>query len=266
MARQYSNEERALIKSIYRARKSNNYVLTNVFDQWLNKKPGICFDLKKGNCIFDGDIYIDVNTILDIKKEIIGRALFVKHLEDNSYIYIIQDDTSTNPPKYVGAQSIKNRVIVAFPKDIVFIIQRSLYNIYVSYPLSLLVENNFKTYEELQLETANKQTKYAMHTLCVAILTLITSLILPHCSRDKENKFQIQKILLQTNNILENSTENILTSIDSLNATGNHFKLQNEDVIQNLKRQERLLKTMNNRIKKIQEQTNNSQMTNTNPE
>lgn len=284
MARQYSENEKALIASIYDAKDSNNYVLTNVFNPWLYEMQGISFNLQKGTCLFDMAVYNhDVDTMLNIKKNIIGTALLIKHLEDSGYIYIIQDRTSTNPPIYIGA-SIKTPVEVDFPMDIAWIIKRSLYNIYVSSALISFVENGFRTYEDLQLnqasdnltqakkqlEESKKQTKYARYTLYTAIATIIISAIAPFMvsflTGEDTYKNDLQNTLNQTYNILENSTENILTSIDSLNATGNHFKLQNEDVIQNLKRQERLLKTMNNRIKKIQEQTNNSQMTNTNPE
>lgn len=284
MARQYSENEKALIASIYDAKDSNNYVLTNVFNPWLYEMQGISFNLQKGTCLFDMAVYNhDVDTMLNIKKNIIGTALLIKHLEDSGYIYIIQDRTSTNPPTYIGA-SIKTPVEVDFPMDIAWIIKRSLYNIYVSSALISFVENGFRTYEDLQLnqasdnltqakkqlEESKKQTKYARYTLYTAIATIIISaiapLMVPFLMGEDTYKNDLQNTLNQTYNMLENSTENILTSIDSLNATGNHFKLQNEDVIQNLKRQERLLRTMNNRIKKIQEQTNNSQMTNTNPE
>ena len=284
MARQYSENEKALIASIYDAKDSNNYVLTNLFNPWLYEMHGISFNLQKGTCLFDMAVYNhDVDTMLNIKKNIIGTALLIKHLEDSGYIYIIQDRTSTNPPTYIGA-SIKTPVEVDFPMDIAWIIKRSLYNIYVSSALISFGENGFRTYEDLQLnqasdnltqakkqlEESKTQTKYARYTLYTAIATIIISAIapfmVPFLMGEDTYKNDLQNTLNQTYNILENSTENILTSIDSLNATGNHFKLQNEDVIQNLKRQERLLKTMNNRIKKIQEQTNNSQMTNTNPE
>ena len=132
MARQYSENEKALIASIYDAKDSNNYVLTNVFNPWLYEMQGISFNLQKGTCLFDKAVYNhDVDTMLNIKKNIIGTALLIKHLEDSGYIYIIQDRTSTNPPRYIGA-SIKTPVEVDFPMDIAWIIKRSLYNIYVS--------------------------------------------------------------------------------------------------------------------------------------
>lgn len=57
MARQYSENEKALIASIYDAKDSNNYVLTNVFNPWLYEMQGISFNLQKGTCLFDMAVY-----------------------------------------------------------------------------------------------------------------------------------------------------------------------------------------------------------------
>ena len=177
MIRQYSDSERNIMQSIYDAKDSHNYVLTNVFAHWLFNMPGIHFDLTKGSCIFDLSIYSDATTILSIKKEIIGTALFIKHLEDSGYIYIIQDQTSTPPPASIGARSITKPLEVDLPKDIAFIIMRSLYNVYVSYPLIYLIENEFKSFEDLQLLAANQQVRHAKITTRISVITCAIAII-----------------------------------------------------------------------------------------
>lgn len=195
MTKQFSNEEKQLIRSILYGSTHNTYVLTNAFNEWLQKRPGIRFDLKKGMLIFDRNIYTNSDDILNIKKSIIKTALLLKYLEDNSYIYIIQDETSTSTPQFVGALNISTPLQVPLPKEIAFIIQRTLYNIAASYDLIQLVENGFKTYEDLQLiqasttlEASKIQIRVSVASLFVAVLTLICSVVISQCSNRSQNQ------------------------------------------------------------------------------
>lgn len=169
MAKQFSDREKALIRSIYNAKDSNNYVLANVFQRWIDA-PGIRFDLTNGQLVYDYERYKDSDSILNIKKEIISVALLVKYLEDNGYIYIIQDETSGEQPPYIGAAKMSTPLVVPIPQDIAQIIRRTLYTIYVSYSLIFFVENGFKTYEDLQLEGAKKAQ-------CISVIMMILTFI-----------------------------------------------------------------------------------------
>lgn len=196
MAKQFSAKERALITSIYNAKDSNTYVLTNVFAQWLDPNGGIRFDLEHGKLIYDLAIYGDHDAMLNIKKDIISTALLIKYLEDEGYIYIIQDETSVKQPSFVGAQNITRPISVSLPPEIAYIIARSLYNIYVSYDLRLFVENDFKTDEDLQLNKAaenlkasHKQIRISRASLLISALALISTLILSQCSSCEQNKY-----------------------------------------------------------------------------
>lgn len=267
MAKEFSNIEKALIRSIYYAKDSNNYVLTNVFAKWLYETPGVSFDLLKGQLVFDASIYKEVNSILNIKKEIISTALLVKYLEDNGYIYIIEDKTSTEQPEYVGATKIKVKLSVDMPIDIANIIRRSLCTIYVAYSLISFVENDFKTYEDLQLtESSNnlslseqqlqqsrKQTNWAITAAIISGLALIAAIVspfvVPRYTGEKDYQEDIQQSLHQTHMAIESSAGNICDGIDSLKEVGTTLLNQNEDIIHSLKNQESTLKDIHRNIK-----------------
>ena len=231
MAKQFSNKEKALLTSIYNAKDSNTYVLTNVFAQWLDTNVGIRFDLEKGQLVYDYARYNDSDTILNIKKEIISTALFIKYLEDNGYIYIIQDDTTTEQPSYVGAYDIKNPISLSLPPEIAHIITRSLYNIYVSYDLRLFVENGFKTDEDLQLtqaaanlEASQKQIKISRWSLMVSALALVCTLIVSqysNCTQEKHNKSMLKVVTQLDTNVcvtIDQNTTDLSAHVDSLGA------------------------------------------------
>lgn len=197
MTKQFSDREKKLISSICYGSQFNTYVLTSAFEEWLFNKKGICFDLEKGQLVYDLDIYQEVDDILNIKKEIIKVALLLKYLEDNNYIYIIQDKTSSEDPRYVGTKKIKTPIQIPLPNEIAFIIRRSLYNVIASYDLIQLVSNGFKTYEDLQLEAASKQLEASRNQLASSIQQALSAQAL--IAEAKNQTAEIQK---QTKSIL----------------------------------------------------------------
>lgn len=236
MAKQFSNREKALLTSIYDAKNSNTYVLTSVFAQWLDPAGSICYDLKKKALIFDLDKYNDPTVMLNIKKEIISTALLVKYLEDEEYIYIIKDDTSTPPPTIVGGQNINNPIQLPIPTEIAHILNRSFYNIYVSYDLESFVENGFRTYEDLQLtkaadnlEASQKQIFISRCSLAVSTLALICTLIVAqysNCSQNKHNEAMLNAVSQFEANFCAINNQNTLelsAHIDSLGVSFNQY-------------------------------------------
>ncbi len=237
MAKQFNRREKALITSIYNAKDSNTYVLTNVFEQWMDPAGAIRFDLAKGKLIFDLDIYKEANEILNVKKSIISTALLVKYLEDENYIYIIQDDTNAGQPNYVGAQNIRTPLIVDVPIEIGNIIKRSLYNVYVSYDLIALVENGFRTYEDLQLiqastslEAAKIQIKIGLASLFVSALALIFTLVInlhSNCAQNKHNETMLNTLAGFQANFCALNNENTLELCAHIDSLGVSFNQQN---------------------------------------
>lgn len=243
MAKQFSNREKALITSIYNAKDSNTYVLTNVFIQWLDPAGSIRYDMSRKELVFDYDKFKDSDIILNIKKEIISTALLVKYLEEEGYIYIIQDNISTTPPAFVGAQNIHNPLSVPIPPEIAHILDRSLYNVYVSYDLRFFVEKGFKTYEDLQLskaaenlEASQKQIRISRGSLWVSTLTLVCTLIMSQCSgcvQYKQNEAVLNAIARVQANFCELNNKNTLelcTHIDSLGVSFNQYNTKNVNV------------------------------------
>ncbi len=240
MVKEFSNQEKALIRSIYRNKDSNGYVLTNVFAWWLDNR-GIRFDINNGKLIFDGAIYSDINTILNVRKDIIGTALLIKYLEDNGYIYIINDQLSGGGLSFVGATNIQIPKYVDLPDDIANIIKRSTYTIYVSYSLTSFVENDFRTYEDLQLtkaadtldkadeqvELARKQVRNSWIAIFVAI---VLPILIPICTGESKFQADVQETIHKTNTILQQSADSICHELDSLNQIGNLLHHQNKEV------------------------------------
>ena len=243
MAKQFSNREKALITSIYNAKDSNTYVLTNVFIQWLDPAGSIRYDMSRKELVFDYDKFKDSDIILNIKKEIISTALLVKYLEEEGYIYIIQDNTSTTPPAFVGAQNIHNPLSVPIPPEIAHILDRSLYNVYVSYDLRFFVEKGFKTYEDLQLskaaenlEASQKQIRISRASLLVSALALVCTLIMSqcsNCSQYRQNEAMLNALAQFEDSLCTVNKDNTLklsAHIDSLGVSFSKHNTQNVDV------------------------------------
>ena len=237
MAKQFSDREKALIISIYKAKDSNTYALMSVFSQWLDPRGGIRFSLEDVDLVYDLNIFKESNDVLTIKKEIIRVALLIKYLEDEGYIYIIQDESSTDLPPYVGAQEIQRPLQVALPPEISYIISRSLYNIYVSYDLIYFVENGFRTDEDLQLiqasknlDASNKQIRISRGSLVVSTLTLLCTLLMSqfsNCSQQKHNESMLNALTNFEANYCAINNQNTLelsAHIDSLGVTLNNIK------------------------------------------
>ena len=158
--RQFSNQEKELIYSIYENRNSNNYVLANVFNKWIFAENAVSFDFSKSTMMFEFSKNPTVDTTLDIQRDIIKTALLIKFLQDEGYIYLIEDNATINKPITFGP-IFNQSLSVNLPSDINNIIYHTLNRVFVSYALIQLVENDFMTYEELQLQSANNQLKAA---------------------------------------------------------------------------------------------------------
>lgn len=157
--KQFSNKEKQIIRYIVAHRDSNTFILANVFNEWFDKK-GVTFDLETGLIKYDYNRVKDVNTILNDEHGIIEIALLIKYLEEKQYIYIIKDKKDiVDSPMVLGANSAKTNLAHDIPDDIVSIIKRTLFRVFVAYDLVYIVENNFQTKETQQLALAVLQLK-----------------------------------------------------------------------------------------------------------
>ena len=257
--RQFSEQEKQLIYAIYQSKDSNSYVLTNAFKEWFYNEnntinTAIGYDCEHGKLIFDLDKIKDSNSILGIQKEIIQTALLLKYLEDNGLIYIIEDDADTENLWYIGksTQQMGTPLRVNLPKDIANIINRSKCRIYVSYALIQLVENDFKTYEELQLLASNKQLMESSRQLTISEAQL------------KEARAQTKEAEKQSNAAQKQLIEAKAQTAEAQKQTNEAIKQTIEAIKQTKKVNEQTEKVneqtnqVNAQTKQVNEQTKNS--------
>ncbi len=224
--RQFSNQEKQLIYSIYQSKESNSYVLLNAFRHWFYGEDSIGYDVTTGKLVFDVNKKPSADDLLNIQKEIIQTALLIKYLEDNGLIYIIEDDATVENLEYIGKnlKQISVPLRVNLPKDIASIINRSRCRVYVSYALTLLVENDFRTYEELQLLASNEQLRASSQQLTIS-------------------KAQLDEAKKQTEEAIKQTKE---------------AQTQTAEAIEQTKQVNKQTEKVNEQTQKVNEQTDNS--------
>ena len=229
--RQFSEQEKLLIYSIYQSKDSTNYILTNVFAKWLYGDETIGYDAKNGCLVFDMEQRKDAEEMLGIQKEIIETALLIKYLEDNGYIYLIEDSPAVGTPPYLGRKVPEEHapLSVSLPPDIANIINRSFYRVYVSYALTQFVENDFKTYEELQLLASKDQLDKSSQQLSISEAQL------------EEARKQTQEALRQTEEAKKQTAE---------------AKRQTEETVKQTEKVNEQTEKVNEQTEKVNEQTN----------
>lgn len=158
----FTEKEKKALKGIAAHADSPTYVLANIFNEWFVGGK-VSINLETGELAFPEKS--NVEDILSAQKQIIELALLIKYLEDKKYIYIIKDGTTTNSLKRIGQQIKDAFISLPLPPDIVNIIKRTLYRVYVSQGLIELVQNNFSTYEMLQMQVSLEQLKTSIKAL-----------------------------------------------------------------------------------------------------
>lgn len=243
MARQFSDKEKAIIRYICQHRSDYTFVLTNVFNQWFDR-TGVSFNAETGNVEYDVNNIneADANRILGDENGIIEIALLIKYLVDHGYIYLIKKDKDDFPKKPRGNNAIIT-ILNSLPSDIADIIRQTFRRVFVSYDLVAFVNNSFKTYEDLQLaqaaitlEASKRQIRISIGSLLVSALTLVSSLVLSHCSNCSQNRhneamlntlagFEANFCAVNNKNTLELSAH-----IDSLRVSFNQHNTQNVNI------------------------------------
>lgn len=174
--RQFTEEDKRVIRNfVEHAGDSATFVLTNVLNDLFIGKT-MAFD--GANLLFNHTIGVD--QILEDEKQIVFRALLIKYLQDEGYIYIVDDATTVNPSRMIG--NVNNPQLTAkkkLPKDVAHILASVNKRVYVTENLLSLVQNDFKTYEELSLEESMKQTHRATLGLVLSFVAIIIAIIIP---------------------------------------------------------------------------------------
>lgn len=247
--KQFDAQEQQWIREISQIGESDEAVLTNVFDDVLFNK-GVAINLDSGNLLYDMEKYQNVNDIVAIQKIIIKRALLIKYLEEHHYIYIIND--SPESISVVG-DKFKTSIEQKLPTEIADILRRTTYRIYADSSLRAFINQSFKTTDEITIEEAKKQTKYARCTFVATVislfLTLVFSIITWFTSPSKNQAQELIQEVRYTQPLISNFGESLETQLKILVNDNNDMVMQKDTIIQTARKQTRILNQLNKNVK-----------------
>ncbi len=271
--RKFNDKEKEIIKSIYNNynKSTSGYVLFNVF---YNELYSLGAFYCNGNFVVD---QAKQNEIRSIEIRIMDVYSLLSFLERNGYILLEDSSLPTsadNIPNFIGAP-----VVCSISKECKKFIDKSRSNkLFVTTKFKELVSNDFKTYEDIQLEEAKKQTESAQESLkeaqrqtrwskgavYLSILTFIASIvmpiILPKCSTDPiENKMvksQFDSIQSKQNELINTlyPLKNIQITNDSLIKELNELKISqidNDSLIKELNLANESIDEISNTLKEL---------------
>lgn len=247
--KQFDAQEQHWIWQICQIGESDNAVLTNVFADVLFNK-GVAINLDSGDLLYDMEKYQNVNDIVAIQKNIIKRALLIKFLEEHYYIYIINDSPDLIP---IVGDRFNTSISQKLPTEIADILRRTTYRIYVDSSLRAFINQSFKTTDEITIDEAKKQTRYARYTLVATVislaLTLTVSIITSFTSPSKKQAKELIQEVRYTQPLISNFGESLETQLKILVNDNNDMVMQKDTIIQTARKQTRILNQLNKNVK-----------------
>jgi hypothetical protein len=247
--KQFDAQEQHWIWQICQIGESDNAVLTNVFADVLFNK-GVAINLDSGDLLYDWEKYKELNNIIAIQKIIIKRALLIKYLEEHNYIYIINDSPDSIP---VVGDTFETSIVQKLPTEIADILRRTTYRIYVDSSLRAFINQSFKTTDEITIEEAKKQTKYARYTLVATVislvLTLTVSIVTLFISPSKKQAKELIQEVRYTQPLISNFGESLEAQLKILVNDNNDMVMQKDTIIQTARKQTRILNQLNKNVK-----------------
>ena len=229
--RKFSKKEQKIIKRIYQdyLQSKCGYVLGNIFWFELNSLGA---NYKDGKIVVDQGENV-CERILAIEKNIMEIYFLLSYLENNRYIYLMENPSLTNVNETTNLNpTILGDKVVTYcvSRECGEFIEKTLkQKFFLTQDLVDLIENDFKTYEDQQLEEAQKQTQAAKKQTVLSIVAVILSIISIICAcfvpiyvaRNESvtiDSFQYHRwdsIKVTTNSHIE-SIENTLNANDSV--------------------------------------------------
>lgn len=244
----FNKREQLALTQIVKNADSDTYVLANIFNEALNG-TGYSFDLQTGDLITSTQV-AGVHDILSVQKKLIEIALLVKFLEDNHYIYLISDASSTGTIDKLG--TIPNGTLIAqkMPDDIKQLINKTISRVYVSQNLIELVKNGFMTYETSQMVISMEQLKVSTKALDEAIKQSKFSDQLVKEAKAQTDYIanQVDQLKDQTN-VLKDQLNEIKKQTDSTQQIAQDTQKQSNDIgkqLREIKEQTKLLEKQSN--------------------
>ena len=182
--RKFSPKEQVIIRNLVnQAGSSLSYVLANAYNDIFYRHK---VEYNNGFLIFySEDISkITADDILAVEKEIIDTSFLLDFLKENRYIHIIDDDSQDQLDSIGGffkdgLESISKKLDA---KTSEIIVEALNHRVFISEDLVQLVNNDFKTIEEMALDEAREQTKYSRKSVRYAFIAIILSIIMPFLS------------------------------------------------------------------------------------
>lgn len=264
--RNLSEREKEIIKNIlFRSEERNcdwvdlSSIFLHIF--WNNKAS-----YNSGSLYLPYDNCNDEDSI-NFYREILETTILLKQLEENRYIHIMEKSMDSNKLKgrYICSDKPlpQGYTLKLSPEVSQIFDDANNKQLFVSQRLRILVSNNFKTYEDIQLEEAKKQTESAQKSLkeaqrqtrwsigavCLSILTLIASIVMPiilsKCSTDPiENK--MEKSQFDSIQSKQNELINTLYPLKNIQIT-------NDSLIKELNLANESINEISNTLKEIKE-------------
>ena len=234
--RHFSENEQTVIRSIVaHGRHNYSYVLMNAYLDLFYKNQ-VKYDHASQSLVFyaKGTGDIDHELFLSIEDTIIEISLLLEWLEDNRYIYLIKDTDDIGLQTFSGFD--EEGLIKVYkkldPKIDDILLNALNHRIYVSSDLEKLVEDDFRSYEQMMLDEAKdqtqsasdqskyariqadesrKQTRNSWIAIGVSILAIIASSIVSTVSISRVKLVEEQFELIQT--AIEQDAERPLTEV-----------------------------------------------------
>ena len=175
-------EQKIIINLVNHANGNLSYVLANAYNDIFYQRR---VKYSNGELVFyleNVNALSDLDDILSIEKEIIDISILIDYLIKNRYIIIIEDPSSADPLTEIGGFLTNGLTPVGkkIDSNVAKILDNAMnHRAFVSEDLVQLVQNNFKTVEDMALDEARKQTHYSRKSVIFAIIAVVLSVIIP---------------------------------------------------------------------------------------
>lgn len=191
---------------------------------------------------------------INFYREVLETTILLKQLEENRYIHIMDKSMDSNKIKAhyccYDKPSPKIYSLKLSPEISQIFDDANNKQLFVSQRLRTLVENDFKTYEDIQLEEAQKQTKASHESLeearkqtesanksleearkqtksakrqtwlsigavILSVLAIIASIFVPRCTPSTLDQKQFNTIQMKQNELIKTLNEIKISKIDN---------------------------------------------------
>lgn len=250
--RLFSEREKKLITDLVKKKRSDSFLtkfpIDFLYRRFLDEK--LLFDVRDINkpcfSLYRSEETFFTEEATKICNEFIEFAVLMRYLRDNGLIYLFCfDEQILTYPDINKKQNCdvlsdwKKEGLTGFPypvyKEVAELLLECINSsIYITQTLVDMVNSDFKSIEERNLEEAKKQTKKAswtlrtsVATLLVAIAAMIVSIVLSKCSvtlDEKQDLFK-QPIKVEDSILIRNQSDSVIPYIKEINEIVHEIRL-----------------------------------------